>query len=71
MEENKSVVGFIARVKNLKDRLGDIGEKVYDLDLVTITLNGMIDDYHMFITGLLAREKAPSFEEMTGILIQE
>jgi hypothetical protein len=25
----------------------------------------------MFITGLTAREKAPTFEELTGILLQE
>lgn len=45
MEENESVVGFIAWVKDLKDRLGDIEEKVSDFDLVTITLNGMTDEY--------------------------
>ena len=71
MEENESAAGFIARVKDLKDRLGDIGEKVSDSDLVTITLNGMTDEYQMFITGLAAREKAPTFEELTGILLQE
>jgi len=69
MEENESAAGFIARVKDLKDRLGDIGEKVSDSDLVMITLNGITDEYQMFITGLSAREKAPSFEELTRILI--
>jgi hypothetical protein len=38
---------------------------------VTITLNGMVEDYHMFITCLAAREKPPMFEELTGILLQE
>jgi len=40
-------------------------------DLVTITMNGMTDDYQMFITGLNARENPPSFEDLTGILLQE
>ena len=71
MEENESAAGFIARVKDLKDRLGDIGEKVSNSDLVTITLNGMKDEYQMFIIGLAARDKAPTFEELTGILLQE
>jgi len=71
MEENQSFAGFIARVKDLKDNLADIGEKVYKSDVITITLNKMIDEYHMFITGLSAREKSPAFEELTGILIQE
>ena len=71
MEENESVAGFIARVKDLKNRLGDIGEKVSDSDLVTITLNGMKDEYQMFITGLVAKDKAPAFEKLVGIFLQE
>ena len=50
--------------------MGDIGETMSNTDLVTITMNGMTDDYDMFITGLNAREKAPKFEELTGILMQ-
>ena len=55
----------------MKDKLGDKGEKVSNTDLVTISLNGMLEDYQMFITDLAAREKAPTFEELTGILLQE
>ena len=71
MEENEFATGFISRVKDLKDRLGDIIEKVSDSDLVMITLNGMTDEYQVFISRLSAREKAPAFEELTGILLQE
>ena len=45
MEENESAPRFITRVKELKDKLGDIGEKVSDSDLVMITLNGITDEY--------------------------
>jgi hypothetical protein len=55
----------------VKDRLVNIGEIVSNTDLVTITLNGMLEYYHMFITCLPAREKPPMFEELTGILLQE
>ena len=55
----------------MKDGFGDIREKVSDSDLVTITLNGMRDEFQMFITGLVTREKAPTFEDLTGILLQE
>jgi len=41
------------------------------IDLVTITLNGMPDEYQMFITGLTARENALAFNELAGILLQE
>jgi hypothetical protein len=48
-----------------------IGEEVSSSDLVTITLNGMLHEYQVFITNLVAREKAPSFDDLTRILMQE
>jgi hypothetical protein len=53
MDGNESVSSFLGRIKEVKDKLGNIGETVSSTDLVTITLNGMLEDYHMFITGLL------------------
>ena len=71
MDGNESVSSFLGRIKEVKDNLVNIGEIVSNTDLVTITLNGMLEDYHMFITGLAAREKPPTFEELTCILLQE
>jgi len=71
MEENEAIAGFIAWVKDQKDRVGDIREKVFDSNLVTITLNKIMDEYQMFITCLSVRKETPTFEELTGILIQE
>jgi hypothetical protein len=31
----------------------------------------MLGDYQMFIMGFAMREKAPTFEELIGILLQE
>ena len=67
----QSVSTFLGWIKDMIDKLGDIGEKVSNTDLVIISLNGMLEDYQMFITGLAAREKAPNFEELIGILLQE
>jgi hypothetical protein len=71
MDINEFVSTFLERIKDMKDKLGDIGEKVSNIDLGTIFLNGMLEDYQMFITGLAAREKSPTFEELIGILLQE
>jgi hypothetical protein len=71
MDGNESVSSFLGRIKEVKDKLVNIGETVSNTDLVTITLNGMLEDYHMLITSLTAREKPPTFEELTGILLQE
>ena len=71
MDESETAAEFVARGKDVKDALGDIGEKVNDSDVVTITLVGMRDEYLTFITGLAARERAPTFEELIGIFLQE
>ena len=36
MEANESVSKFISHIKDLSDKLGDSGEKVNNIDLVTI-----------------------------------
>jgi hypothetical protein len=71
MDINEFVSTFLGRIKDMKDKLGDIGEKVSNIDLGTIFLNGMLEDYQMFITGLAAGEKSPTFEELIGILLQK
>ena len=68
MEENENISSFISRIKDLKDKLGDIGETTSSTNLVTVTLNGMLDKYQIFITILEARDKAPTFDELAGIL---
>ena len=50
MEANESIRNFISRIKDLSDKLGDIGEKVSSIDLVIITLKGLGQDYKVFIS---------------------
>lgn len=71
MEANQSISNFISRIKYLSDKLGDIGEKVSSIDLVTITLKGLVQDYEDFISTLSARPKSPTFDELTRVLLQE
>lgn len=71
MEENETFVAFIARIEDLKNKLKDIGHTVDNTYLVTLTMNGVTDDYQMFITWINVREEIPKFEELTRILMQE
>eukprot|EP01018_Ginkgo_biloba_P002575 Gb_37655 [translate_table: standard] len=57
MEANENISDYLSRVKYLRDRLGDIGEKVSSSDLVIVTLNGMLHEYQVLITSLVARDK--------------
>ena len=71
MEENETIASFVARIKDLKNKLADIGHTVDDTDLVTITMNGVTDDYHMLIIGINSIEKIPHCEGLTSILVRK
>ena len=71
MDERETATAFVVLIKDVKDRLGAIKVTVPDEDLVAITMNRMRDEFQTFITGLSAREKAPTFDDLTGILQQE
>ena len=62
MEANEGVSKFISHIKELTNKLGDIGEIVESSDLVTVTLKGLVPDYKVFISTLAVREKPPNFE---------
>jgi hypothetical protein len=62
MDGNESTSSVLGAIKELKEKIGNIGETVSITNLVTITLNDIIEDYYMFITGLIARKKPPTFE---------
>ena len=43
MDERETATAFVARINDVKDGLGAIGETVSDSDLVSITLSGMVN----------------------------
>jgi hypothetical protein len=45
MEANENIVTYVSRIKDLCDQLDAIGDKVSNIDMVTITLKGLIKDY--------------------------
>jgi hypothetical protein len=71
MEANENITTYVSRIKDLCDQLSAIGEKVSNSDMVTITLKGLMRDYHVFISSLGGRVQPPTFSELTGILLQE
>jgi len=71
MEANENIATYVSRIKDLCDQLSAIGDVVSNSDMVTITLKGLIRDYHVFISSLGGRAKPPTFSELTGILLQE
>ena len=71
MDQHESIRKFISRVEYLSEKLVDIGKKISNIDLVTITLKYLVPDYQTFISSLSARENPPTFDELKGIILQE
>ena len=71
MEANENIVTYVSGIKDLCDQWNAIGDKVSNIDMVTITLNGLIRDYQYFVSSLGGRSKLPTFNELTWILLQQ
>ena len=71
MEAHENIATYVSIIKDLCDQLTAIGDKVSNYDMVTITLKGSIKYYHVFISSLGGRANPPTFNELTGILLQE
>ena len=71
MDVNESMNKYLFRIKDFQDNLADIGEEVSSIDLVSITLKGLLLDYEVFISALATRHTLPTFTELGRILIQE
>ena len=44
MDVNETMNKYLSRIKDFRDNLGDIGEEVSSIDLVSITLKGLFPD---------------------------
>lgn len=53
------------------DKLTIIKKGVPDSALVMITLNGLGEDYRMFLTFIVSREKVPALHELRPLLLAE
>ena len=53
------------------DKLTIIKKGVHDSALVMITLNGLGEDYRMFLTFIVSREKVPALQELRPLLRAE
>ena len=60
MDVNETMNKYLSQIKYFRDNLGDIGEEVSSTDLVSITLKGLLLDYKIFISALVARHTPPT-----------
>ena len=54
-----TVTTYLTKISQVRDELGDVGEKVEDEELVRYALNGFTAKRHTFVQGVVSREKLP------------
>ena len=59
--KHENITTYVSRIKDLCDKLSAIGDKVSNFDMVTITLKGLIKNYHVVISSLGGRANLPTF----------
>eukprot|EP00253_Pinus_taeda_P032761 PITA_32761 len=71
MNKGEFVQSYITRISRLRDQLQRVGEIVFDMELVIITLRGLPPIWETFINTISNNIVLPSFDEIVGKLTQE
>lgn len=71
MTKFDSVTSYLAKITQIRDELVAVGEKVEDLELVRIALNGFSKPWGVFVWGIVARENLPNWERLWDDFIHE
>nr|XP_028947881.1 uncharacterized protein LOC114820821 [Malus domestica] len=65
----ESVDKFLMRLKNIRDQLVSVGERISDNDLMIAVLSGLPVDFEMIRTVILARDTALSLKDFRAQLL--
>lgn len=71
MSENESVQPFLTKVKEVCEQLAAVNEPVSEVDIMSVVMNALPSTYRYLVTTLMVREKQLTFDEFSGILLQE
>ncbi|KAM1263553.1 hypothetical protein ACFX2G_029156 [Malus domestica] len=66
-----SISDYLQRIKGLADSLMAAGAFVSDPDLITVTLNGLPDEYESFIDSIMLRISTTTLDELHGLLLNK
>ena len=70
MQKGEGVKSYLQRIQDTRDYLAVVGSTQCTV-MVRTTLNGVSDEWQVFIQSILGRERLPSWEEMWAALQQE
>jgi len=70
MNTREIVKSYIMRISNLKDQLQRVREIVPDMELVIVTLRGLLPIWETSITAISNNNNFSSFDKLVGKLTQ-
>ena len=71
MEKGEGVNSYLQHLQDTRDQLTAVGSTLQFTTMVRIVLNGVSDEWQVFVQSILGRERVPSWEEMWAALQQE
>jgi hypothetical protein len=66
MSRSDNVTNYFMRITQVRDQLVAIGDKLDDVELVNVALNGFPKSWEPFVKGVYAREKLPDLKRLLG-----
>ncbi|KAL5809673.1 hypothetical protein ACOSQ3_030364 [Xanthoceras sorbifolium] len=70
-KEGKIVAAYMSRVKSLVDDLALIGHPLNDAQIMSYTLNGLVDEFKELTATIRIRDTPISFEDLYDKLLDE
>jgi len=71
MKEGRSVEEYVKRTRELKNQLGNMGEKLLDRNVNQLVLNGLPRSFESMIQTLTHLDATMSFEKLSAALVFE
>ena len=71
MSKGEGVVPYLTRLTQIRVKLGAVGSKIEDEELVHIALNGFSKPWDTVVKGVVAREKLPDWQRLWDDFVQD
>ena len=70
MQKGEGVNSYLQRLQDTRDQLAAVGSTPQSSAMVRIALNGVSNEWKVFVQSILGRERLPSWEEMWAAIQQ-
>jgi hypothetical protein len=71
MQEDMPVADFLQNIQQIINQLASIGELIPDSDLIALVLSALPDSWDAVASTIIYRSTAPTFAELSGLMLQE